>query len=79
MTYIEREPEITALVYDASGGSHMGSLPSLEEIAAVDPDSNVNQAELLDRYDLTDMIALQSIRMSKLKADSITRHTKFIK
>lgn len=79
MTYIEKEPEITALVYDASGGSHMGSLPSLEEMEVVNPVSYANQAEILDRYDLVDIIALQSVRMSRLKADTTTRHTKFIK
>ncbi len=79
MTYVEKEPEITALVYDASGGSHMGSLPLLEEMVVVEPNSYANRVEIPDLDDLTDMIAIQSIRMSKLKADSITRHTKFIK
>lgn len=76
MSQTEKDPGITALVYDVSGGSHSGNLRLLEDVVE-DPNSYAVPADVMDRDDITDMLAIQSIRMSRLKAGLHTPHTKF--
>ena len=73
---MEREPEITALVYDAKGGSHARSIPMLDEIL-LDPSGYVSPAELPEIEDITERIALNAIRLRHFNTDLPSRHTKF--
>ena len=79
MTFMEKEPEITVCMFDSNGGSHVGSVQLFEEIAS-EQNSNKVQVELPDAEDITDMLAMQAVRASRLRVDwRPVRHTKFTK
>ncbi len=59
MAQTEIKPEITALIYDASGGTHFGDLTLFDEQAEV---GRVGNGELTDSpTDVTDILALNAL------------------
>ncbi len=58
MAIIETDPEITALIYDANGGTHIGDLSLFEEPVEIE---RANPEETVVTEDVTDRLALRAL------------------